>query len=72
MKSFLPVRIFVSVFLRCFWLSDATKSLFFLCIFNSKKRVKKLVEIWETYMVRSNNYTERKGVLFCCIMLKEV
>ena len=21
-------------------------------------------------MVRSNNYTERKGVLFCCIMLK--
>ena len=44
----------------------------FLCIFNSKKRVKKLVEIWETYMVRSNNYTERKGVLFCCIMLKEV
>ena len=43
-----------------------------LCIFDSKKRVKKLVEIWETYMVRSNNYTERKGVLFCCIMLKEV
>ena len=38
-----------------------------LCIFDSKKRVKKLVEMWETYMVRSNNYTERKRCFFAVL-----